>query len=324
MQTPLSENGSPQETGTQAALDALTPEALVQGRAEPRFRLADYAILLKPRVMSLVVFTAMVGLVIAPGHIEPLPAFIAILCVSIGAGASGAINMWYDRDIDCHMRRTMNRPIPAGRMDARNALIFGSVLALLSVVVMSAMVNVVSGILLAVTILYYVFIYTVWLKRRTPQNIVIGGASGALPPVIGWAAVTGDIGLGAIVLFLIIFLWTPPHTWALALFRRGDYENAGVPMLPVVAGEKETKRQMVLYSVPLILSTLAPVPLGMAGALYGAVVIGLNIGLIRHLVKVCRDEEGTAARPMFFFTILYLFMIFVALLADQALFFPVF
>ena len=201
-------------------------------RPEPRFRLADYALLLKPRVMSLVVFTAMVGLVMAPGDIGTWQAFVAILCISLGAGASGAINMWYDRDIDINMRRTMNRPIPAGRMEARNALVFGSVLAVASVIAMGVWVNEISGLLLAVTILYYVFIYTVWLKRRTPQNIVIGGASGALPPVIGWAAVTGNAGFladpwGALALFMIIFLWTPPHTWALALFRRQGLPERG-------------------------------------------------------------------------------------------------
>lgn len=303
-------------------------------RPEPRFRLADYGLLLKPRVMSLVVFTAMVGLVMAPGQIGSLEAFVAILCVSLGAGASGAINMWYDRDIDCVMRRTQNRPIPAGRMEARNALWFGGILAAASVVAMGTVVNLVSGALLAATILYYVFIYTVWLKRRTPQNIVIGGASGALPPVIGWAAVTGDVGFfadpwGAVVLFAIIFLWTPPHSWALALFRRGDYENAGVPMLPVVAGEDGTKKQMALYTALLVPVTFAPVLMGMSGAVYGAVALAINLGFVRHMARVWRDPDVAdgkkgAARPFFFYSILYLFMIFVALLADRALFFPVF
>ncbi|NQV44689.1 MAG: protoheme IX farnesyltransferase, partial [Rhodospirillales bacterium] len=200
----------------------------IAAEAQPRFRVVEYALILKPRVMSLVVFTAWVGLMMAPGAIPHETAIIAILCIAIGAGASGAINMWYDRDIDLHMARTMNRPIPAGRLNPLEALTFGVVLSIGSVVGMAVYVNDLSAILLASTILYYVFIYTVWLKRRTPQNIVIGGASGALPPVIGWVAVTGDVGLGAIALFFIIFLWTPPHTWALALFRRGDYENAGV------------------------------------------------------------------------------------------------
>ena len=302
-------------------------------RPEPRFRLADYALLLKPRVMSLVVFTAMVGLVLAPGAIGTLEAFIAILCISLGAGASGAINMWYDRDIDVHMRRTMNRPIPAGRMEARNALIFGTVLAVASVAAMGIWVNLVSGGLLAFTILYYVFIYTVWLKRRTPQNIVIGGASGALPPVIGWAAVTGNAGFladpwGAVALFMIIFLWTPPHTWALALFRRQDYQNVGVPMLPVVVGEHRTKIQMAVYTALLVPTTFAPVLLGMSGWLYTVAVAGLNAGLVMHMGRVWRAENVSDAkegpcRPMFFYTILYLFGIFLALLADRTLFVPV-
>lgn len=302
-------------------------------RPEPRFRLADYALLLKPRVMSLVVFTAMVGLVMAPGDIGTWQAFVAILCISLGAGASGAINMWYDRDIDINMRRTMNRPIPAGRMEARNALVFGSVLAVASVIAMGVWVNEISGLLLAVTILYYVFIYTVWLKRRTPQNIVIGGASGALPPVIGWAAVTGNAGFladpwGALALFMIIFLWTPPHTWALALFRRQDYQNVGVPMLPVVVGERGTKVQMVVYTALLIPATFAPVAIQMSGWLYLIAVAGLNVGLIVHMARVWRAENVADAkegpcRPMFFYTILYLFGIFLALLADRTLFFPV-
>ncbi|MEQ8504686.1 MAG: heme o synthase [Rhodospirillales bacterium] len=302
-------------------------------RPEPRFRLADYALLLKPRVMSLVVFTAMVGLVMAPGEIGTFEAFVAILCISIGAGASGAINMWYDRDIDLHMQRTMNRPIPAGRMEARNALVFGSVLAVASVIAMGIWVNEISGLLLGVTILYYVFIYTVWLKRRTPQNIVIGGASGALPPVIGWAAVTGNAGFladpwGALALFMIIFLWTPPHTWALALFRRQDYQNVGVPMLPVVVGEQGTKVQMVVYTALLVPATFAPVAIQMSGWLYLIAVAGLNVGLIVHMARVWRAENVADAkqgpcRPMFFYTILYLFGIFLALLADRTLFFPV-
>ncbi|MEK9671877.1 MAG: heme o synthase [Rhodospirillaceae bacterium] len=300
---------------------------------EPRFRLADYAALLKPRVMSLVVFTAMVGLVMAPGQIGPVEAFAAILCISLGAGASGAINMWYDRDIDLHMQRTQMRPIPAGRMEAQNALWFGTALATLSVIAMVVLVNEISAALLALTILYYVFIYTVWLKRRTPQNIVIGGASGALPPVIGWAAVTGNAGFfsdpwGAVALFMIIFLWTPPHTWALALFRRQDYQNVGVPMLPVVAGDHGTKLQMAIYTALLIPATFAPVAIGVSGWLYLAVAALLNVNLCRHMMIVWRTTEGLGmregpARPMFFYTIFYLFGIFVALLADRTLFFAI-
>jgi len=294
---------------------------------QPRYRIVEYLLLLKPRVMSLVVFTALVGLILAPGSpggLTPWTAALAILCIAIGAGASGAINMWYDRDIDIHMRRTMNRPLPAGRLKPLEALIFGSVLSAGSVAVMAFYVNAAASALLALTIFYYVFIYTVWLKRRTPQNIVIGGASGALPPVIGWAAVSGDVGLGAVVLFAIIFLWTPPHSWALALFRRGDYEAAGVPMLPVVAGERKTKKQMAIYTALLIPVTLAPVLIGMSGALYAAAAVLLGLGFARHMVRVWKDTEGKAARPMFFFSILYLFLIFAALLADRVFFLPVF
>ncbi len=328
MRPPVSETVASQ---IDAAANAATHR---EPRPEPYFRLADYALLLKPRVMSLVVFTAMVGLVMAPGGIGMLELFIAILCISLGAGASGAINMWYDRDIDIHMRRTMHRPIPAGRMQARNALIFGTALAIASVLAMGLLVNEISGALLAVTILYYVFIYTVWLKRRTPQNIVIGGASGALPPVIGWAAVTGNDAFladpwGAVALFMIIFLWTPPHTWALALFRRQDYENVGVPMLPVVVGEHRTKVQMAIYTALLIPATLAPVAIGMSGWIYAAAAIGLNAGFVWHMAQVWRAENVSDAkegpcRPMFFYSIIYLFGIFVALLADRTLFFPVF
>ncbi len=311
------------------------PPALEAGpRPDPRFRLADYAALLKPRVMSLVVFTAMVGLALAPGAIGQWEAFVAILCITVGAGAAGAINMWYDRDIDQHMRRTQRRPIPAGRMDARNALWFGLALGVMSVAAMALWVNAISAVLLAVTILYYVFVYTVWLKRRTPQNIVIGGAAGALPPIIGWAAVTGNEGFladpwGAVVMFLIIFLWTPPHTWALALFRRQDYENVSVPMLPVVAGVDGTKRQMVLYTALLIPATFAPVAIGMSGWFYLAAAAGLNARLVHHMWIVWRTTEGLErregpARPMFLYTIVYLFGIFVALLADRTLFWPVF
>ena len=290
----------------------------------PRFRVADYALLLKPRVMSLVGFTGVVGLAMAPGRHDAVTMIAAVVCIALGAGAAGAINMWYDRDIDQIMRRTMNRPLPAGRLGAGEALAFGVALAVASVAAMAWLVNVVAAVLLATTILYYVFIYTVWLKRRTPQNIVIGGVSGALPPVIGWAAVTGDVGLGALVLFAIIFLWTPPHSWALALYRRGDYEAAGVPMMPVIAGERETKRQMLVYTALLLPATLLPVGIGMSGALYGVAAVVLGIGFAGHAWRVWKDEDGSRARPMFFFSIFYLFLIYVALLADRLLFYPVF
>jgi protoheme IX farnesyltransferase len=288
---------------------------------EPRFRLADYAVLLKPRVMSLVVFTAFVGLTVAPGTIEVWRATLAVLFIAVGAGASGAINMWYDRDIDAWMARTRNRPLPAGRLQPRAALIFGTVLSVGSVACMVALVNVAAAALLAVTILYYVFVYTVWLKRRTSQNIVIGGAAGAFPPMIGWAAVTGGIDAGSVALFAIIFLWTPPHSWALALFRRGDYEAAGVPMLPVVAGAPATKRQMLIYTALLMPASLAPLALGHAGWAYGAVAVALGAGLVFHAARVWRDEgdaEATAKR-MFLYSILYLFLLFAALLLDAAL-----
>ena len=218
--------------------------------------------------MSLVVFTGFVGMFLAPGHLHPVLAAVAVLCIAVGAGASGAINMWYDRDIDAVMRRTAGRPLPEGRMLPGEALGFGVVLAVGAVLVMGLAVNSVAAELLALTIGFYVFVYTMWLKRRTPQNIVIGGAAGALPPIVGWAAVTGDVGWGAVALFAIIFFWTPPHFWALSLYRSGEYAAAGVPMLPVVAGPRETKRQMLLYTLMLWPVTLAPFLLGMAGPLY--------------------------------------------------------
>ncbi|MGB0671836.1 MAG: heme o synthase [Rhodospirillales bacterium] len=284
----------------------------------------DYAILLKPRVMSLVVFTALVGLLLAPETMAVGEAILAVALIALGAGASGAINMWYDRDIDAHMDRTMNRPIPAGRMNPVSALVFGTALAVFSVLAMGAFINWVAAGLLAFTIFFYVIIYTVWLKRRTPQNIVIGGASGALPPVVGWAAATGSVGLEAVILFAIIFAWTPPHFWALALFRSGDYERAGVPMLPVVAGIEETKRQILLYSLVLVPLTLMPTLLGMAGWFYFAAACLLGFELLRHAFRVRAADRSDEAwtkvpRRMFFFTILYLFGIFVALLADRGL-----
>ena len=218
----------------------------------------------------------------------------------------------------------MNRPLPAGRLQPKEALIFGIALAAGSVTAMAVLVNTVAASLLALTIFYYVFIYTVWLKRRTPQNIVIGGASGALPPVIGWAAAAGDVGLGAVVLFAIIFLWTPPHSWALALFRKGDYEAAGVPMLPVVAGVRETKRLMLLYTVALVPVTLLPVAIGISGAFYASAVTFLGFFFAYHMWQVWKDEDGTATRPMFFFSIVYLFLIFMAMLVDRLMFLPMF
>lgn len=286
---------------------------------EPRFHLRDYAILLKPRVMSLVVFTGLVGLMLAPVAVSPLTGLIAVACIAVGAGAAGAINMWYDRDIDRVMQRTMHRPLPAGRLQPRAALRLGVSLAALSVAIMAALVNTVAAALLALTVCYYVFIYTMWLKRRTPQNIVIGGASGALPPIIGWAAATGDITWGAISLFMIIFLWTPPHSWALALFRKGDYDRAGVPMMPVVAGERSTRRQILAYTLILVPATLLPVAAGVSGWPYAAAAAVLGVLLLRHAWRVYRDDGVRTARGLFFFSILYLFLIFSALLLDRAL-----
>jgi protoheme IX farnesyltransferase len=297
------------------------PTAARAGGAEDRrpSRIADYAVILKPRVMSLVVFTGLVGLLLAPGTIAPWTALTAVICIAAGAGASGAINMWYDEDIDRAMRRTMNRPIPAGRMNPLEALAFGVFLSVGSIATMAFLVNALAAALLALTILYYVFIYTIWLKRRTPQNIVIGGASGALPPVIGWAAVTGDVGLGAVLLFAIIFLWTPPHSWALALYRNADYVAAGVPMMPVVAGPRKTKTLMLVYTALLVPTTLAPVAVGLSGWVYGLAAGALGLAFLGHAVKVWRDETVATARPMFLFSILYLFLIFVFLLVDRAL-----
>lgn len=285
--------------------------------ADYRFRVADYGVILKPNVMSLVVFTALVGLLLAPGHIDAITAFIAVTCIALGAGGAGAVNMWYDRDIDRTMTRTSERPIPAGRMNPRAALYFGSVLAVGSIGGMAVLVNLVAAGLLAATFVYYVFIYTVWLKRRTPQNIVIGGASGALPPVVGWAAVTGGVDAGAIALFAIIFLWTPPHSWALALFRREDYARARVPMLPVVAGDRATRNQILIYSLLLVPATLVPVAIGLSGAVYGIAASVLGVMFLRHALRVWRDSTDASARPMFGFSIVYLFLIFVFLLADS-------
>jgi len=278
----------------------------------------DYIEILKPRVMSLVVFTGFVGLALAPGHLHPVLGAVAVLCIAVAAGASGAINMWYDRDIDAVMRRTAARPLPAGRMDPGEALGFGCVLAVWSVVVMGLAVNWVAAELLALTIAFYVFVYTIWLKRRTPQNIVIGGAAGAFPPLIGWAAVTGDIGWGALALFAIIFFWTPPHFWALSLYRAGEYERAGVPMLPVVAGARETKRQMLLYTLVLWPVTLAPWLLGVAGPIYAGCAAVLSLVFTGCSVRVCRDDTDRSARQMFRFSLLYLFLIFALLLLDRA------
>jgi heme o synthase len=283
----------------------------------PTASVADFVALLKPRVMSLVVFTGVAGLLTAPGTLHPVLAVIAILCIAVGAGAAGAINMWYDRDIDALMSRTRDRPIPAGRMIPDEALAFGIVLSIASVTVMALGVNFAAAAILALSIAFYVFVYTMWLKRSTPQNIVIGGAAGAFPPMIGWAAVTGDVSLASLAMFAIIFLWTPPHFWALALFRSGDYARAGVPMLPVVAGVRETKRQILFYSLALLPVTLVPYWLGTVGLVYasGAAVLGLI--LVAGAVAVWRDSGETAAKRLFGYSIVYLFLLFALLILDR-------
>lgn len=279
---------------------------------------ADFFALLKPRVVSLVVFTGMVGLWLAPGDVHPVLAVVAVFCIALGAGASGAINMWYERDIDARMRRTMGRPLPAGRMEPGEALGFGVTLAIGSVALMGLALNWVAAALLAVSIGFYVFVYTIWLKRRTPQNIVIGGAAGAFPPIIGWAAVTGEVGLLPVLLFLTVFTWTPPHFWALALYRSGDYERAGVPMLPVVAGARATKRQIVLYSLLLLPVSLLPTVFGVAGMVYGAGAALLGAAMIYCALRVAVDTGERSARRMFAFSLLYLFGIFAMLIVDRA------
>jgi protoheme IX farnesyltransferase len=282
----------------------------------------DFIALLKPRVMSLVVFTGMVGLFLAPGTLHPVLAFTAILCIAIGAGAAGAINMWYDRDIDAVMSRTQNRPIPQGKVDASEALGFGVILAGASVLVMALGVNYAAGAMLALSIGFYVFIYTMWLKRRTPQNIVIGGAAGAFPPMIGWAAVTGSLSLTSVALFAIIFMWTPPHFWALSLFRSGDYAKAGVPMLPVVSGVAETKRQMLIYTLLLLPVTLVPVAMGDLGLGYASAAVILGFGFIIHAVLVLRDDGTVAAKRMFGFSLVHLASLFAAMVVDRLMDLP--
>jgi protoheme IX farnesyltransferase len=278
----------------------------------------DYIELMKPRVMSLVVFTAFVGLMIAPGHLHPVIGLTALICIAVGAGAAGALNMWYDADIDARMTRTAARPIPAGKVLPGEALAFGLTLAVFSVVVLGLLVNTLAAILLAVTIAFYAVVYTMWLKRATPQNIVIGGAAGALPPVIGWAAATGSVGIEPCVLFLIIFFWTPPHFWALALYRSADYARAGVPMLPVVAGAAETHRQIMLYTLLLAPLGAAPWFLGYAGTAYGIVALVAGAVMIALAWRIRAEREGHAAcKAMFGFSILYLFLLFAMLLADH-------
>jgi protoheme IX farnesyltransferase len=290
------------------------------GFAEPSLAsVSDYLALLKPRVMSLVIFTALVGLAVAPGHMNPITAFTALLCIAVGAGASGALNMWYDADIDAVMTRTSRRPVPMGRVKPGEALAFGLTLSGFSVVTLGLLVNWAAAALLAFTIFFYAVVYTMWLKRSTPQNIVIGGAAGAFPPMIGWAAVTGSVSLESVLLFLIILFWTPPHFWALALYRTQDYARAGVPMMPVVAGEVSTRWQVLLYTLMLVPLGIAPWALGFAGPVYGtvasvtgAIMLGLAVQVLRE-----RSPAERASRNMFAFSILYLFLLYAVLLVER-------
>jgi protoheme IX farnesyltransferase len=286
----------------------------------------DWIALLKPRVMTLVVFTAVVGLLVAPAHIHPVLGVAAILCIAVAAGAAGAINMWYDRDIDALMRRTARRPIPSGRIDPGAALGFGLTLAVASVAVMGLATNWVAAGWLAFSIVFYVVVYTMWLKRRTPHNIVIGGAAGAFPPVIGWAAATGDVTLVPLILFAIIFMWTPPHFWALSLWAHGDYARAKVPMLPVTHGAKETRRQVLVYTLALLPVTLAPWLVGFSGPAYAAAAALLGAVFLWHAVRVVREPQeeagrslvnDAAARATFRYSLYYLFALFGALAIDK-------
>jgi len=283
----------------------------------------DYYRLMKPRVMYLVIFTACIGMLMAPGSLDPILACIAILCISIGAGASGSLNMWYDADIDRIMKRTAERPIPAGKVLPKEALSFGLVMSFFSVFTLAVLVDYLAAFLLAFTIFFYAVIYTMWLKRSTPQNIVIGGAAGAFPPMIGWVAVTGNISIESVVLFAIIFLWTPPHFWALALFRKGDYENAGIPMLPNVSGDGTTRNQILAYSVPLAISGILPTVLGFASIGYGIVAAGLSAYFVWCAYKVWAQggEQNNFGheKRLFGYSIVYLFALFAAMGIDAIL-----
>ena len=293
---------------------------LVAGVGEPSLAtVGDYIALMKPRVMSLVVFTALVGLAVAPGSMHPVAAFTALLCIAVGAGAAGALNMWYDADIDALMTRTARRPVPMGRVLSGEVLALGLTLGSFAVVVLGLLVNWVASTLLAFTIFFYVVIYTIWLKRSTPQNIVIGGAAGAFPPMIGWAAVTGSLGLEPVLLFLIIFFWTPPHFWALALYRTEDYARARIPMLPVVSGDASTRRQILLYTLILVPFGVTPWAFGYTGALYGVTAIVTGAIMVMLSWQVFRESRPAerASRNLFAFSILYLFLLFAVLLVER-------
>ncbi len=302
-----------------------SPLSAAKGGAYPGPSLAtprDYFALLKPRVMSLVVFTALVGMVAAPGHMNPVIGAVALLFIAVGAGASGALNMWYEADIDAKMSRTAKRPIPKGVIARGEVLGFALFLAVFSVVALGLLVNVLSAALLAFTIFFYAVIYSVWLKPSTPQNIVIGGAAGAFPPVIGWAAATGSIAIEPVLMFLIIFVWTPPHFWALALIRADEYSRAGIPMLPVVAGDRETRRQIVLYSWLLAPVGVLPYLFGYASIAYGVIALVGGVLFVRSALRLRNAEAGAAtekaAKSLFGFSILYLFLLFAVLLVEKS------
>jgi protoheme IX farnesyltransferase len=299
-------------------ITALPPSRLQALTQSPfAMRLSAFVALMKPRVMLLAVFTAVVGLVIAPGHLDPLLGSLGVLAIAAGAGAAGVLNMWYDADIDAVMTRTARRPIPRGTISRAEALAFGLVLACGAVAVLALALNVTAAALLAFAIFFYVVVYTVWLKRQTPQNIVIGGAAGALPPVIGWAAATGEIGLEPLILFLIIFLWTPPHFWALSLNRSDEYARAGVPMLPVVAGRGATTRQIFVYSMLLVPISLVPWALGFVGTIYAATAVICGAIFVVLAFRLRRSSDTDRRDASHLFSIFYLFLLFAALLADH-------
>ena len=276
----------------------------------------DYLMLMKPRVMSLVVFTAISGMLLAPGNIHPLIAFVSILCITIGAGSAAAINMWYDRDIDAIMKRTQKRPIVTGAVKADEALAFGIITGTMAIIMMAVSVNIISAALLAFTILYYIYIYTIWLKRTSVQNVVIGGVSGALPPIIGWASVTGNISWQAFSLFAIIFIWTPPHSWALALYRSADYKNCNIPLMPVIKGVLYTKKQIMLYSILMFFISLWPYFLNISSHLYLITAIISGLIFLYYAVNLFADtEQNHVAKKLFWYSIFYLFIIFFSLIA---------
>jgi len=282
----------------------------------------DFFALTKPRVMSLVVVTGLCGLLAAPGHIHPVIGFTAVLCIAIGAGGAAALNMWWEADLDAGMKRTARRPLPSGRLRRTDARDFGVALSVASVLVMGLVVNWLSGVILAASILYYAVIYTIWLKPRTPQNIVIGGGAGAFPPLIGWVSVTGDVTLMPVLLFAIIFMWTPPHFWALALFVKSDYAKAGIPMMPVVAGEASTRRQILAYALVLLPVSLAPWWIDGTGAIYGIAALTLSALFVGLSLPVAfrRSGEDDRMKPekrLFSFSVLYLFALFTALVVDR-------